>query len=76
MANYKRKRYSFKDWLISLSGEDAQIIFNTKTKESVKITFAFIGCFVLMIFIVSFTVALILYISFSTKTYSLPFQLV
>jgi len=54
MANYKRKRYSFKDWLISLSGEDAQIIFNTKTKESVKITFAFIGCFVLMIFIVSF----------------------
>src|SRR6266536_3858638 len=54
MANYKRKRYSFKDWLISLSGEDAQIIFNTKTKESVKITFAFIGCFVFMIFIVSF----------------------
>ncbi len=54
MVSYKRKRYSFKDWLISLSGEDAQIIFNGKTKGTVKITFAFIGCFVLMIFIVSF----------------------
>jgi hypothetical protein len=54
MVSFRRKRYSFKDWLISLSGEDAQIIFNEKTKESVKITFAFIGCFVLTIFIVSF----------------------
>jgi len=53
MANQKRKKYSFKDWLSKFSGEDFQLIHDAKTDVKVKSSFAFIGGFVLIIFLIS-----------------------
>lgn len=54
MVSRKRRRYSFRDWLSKFSGEDFQLIHDAKTDVKVKSKFAFIGSFVLLIFIVSF----------------------
>lgn len=50
-------RYRFKNslikWLCKFSGEDYQLIYNAKTDKNVKLRFAFIGVFVLLIFVIS-----------------------
>ena len=54
MASSKRRVLTFRDWLSKFSGEDYQIIHDAKTDVKVKMNFAFIGLFVLVIFAISF----------------------
>jgi len=54
MASSKRRILTLRDWLSKFSGEDYQIIHDAKTDVKVKMNFAFIGLFVLVIFAISF----------------------